>query len=261
MNMSKKFEDVILPKLLEIAKTTNSTEGILSISLYGSAHYSSYGNAIHSSLSIESDYDIWIIFKTGFEDKAKQFASLLFKKNFSTVQEKNAFILYDKLHLEINRESFLLAPIITTENIYQSLDTKMGSSEILIPWYRSNKRGRDPVVPIRSVQSEWTYFDMQQTYLADLDLWKLLMPLAIPLKKGIALGTFIEGSLTGKFFYGDANKYNYLMKKIARWFVSISNIEDGQIANVLYEMMTVSQKANSTFKDVKIQEINYWLSP
>lgn len=259
--MSSQFESIVLPHLLNVAEWTLCKNDILSISLYGSANYTSFQNISSSSVQ-ESDYDIWIIFKEGAQSEAKKFASSLFQKDFTCIPRDSPCILYDKFLFDHQGKTFLLAPIITTEETYHYIDSKNNREELVIPWYRCRQRDRDPIVPIKGVASPWQSFDMQQTYLTKIDLWRLSMPVIVPIEKTVALGTFIEGSLTGSLFWGN-NKH--LLKNLTVWFADISRLRDYSgdllsMASDIYQTMTVSLKAGDAFSDHKIREISGYLS-
>lgn len=262
--MLETFQKGILPHLQEVLEKSGAREGILSISLYGSANYSSYKDILPPrNSSEEQDYDIWIIFKRGYANEAKNFATALFGANFMTVKETDTFILYDKLHWISSQGGFLLSPIITMENSYD-LPQEVGPEPILIPWYRPRERGRAPIVPVRSERSQWQYFDMRQKYIEDIGLWQLMMPLVVPMSEGLGLGTFIEGSITGRLLYGDAVAHNQTLKQLMIWFVAEAKLDAGkdtmEISELLYEMLTVSLKAGKNFRSHKLQEISDWIS-
>lgn len=264
MNMLETFQKVILPHLCDVIEKIGAREGILSISLYGSANYSSYRDTLPPrNSSEEQDYDIWIIFKKGYANVAKKFATALFGASFMTVKETDTFILYDKLRWISSQGEFLLAPIITIESSYTLLQG-VGSEPIIIPWYRPKERGRAPIVPVRSEHSQWQYFDMCQRHIQDIDLWQLMMPLVVPNPEGLGLGTFIEGSITGRLFYGDAVAHNQLLKQLMTWFVAEAKLDTGkdtgEISELIYEMLTVSLKAGKNFRSHKLQEISGWIS-
>ncbi len=262
--MLETFQKVILPYLRGVIGKSGGREGILSISLYGSANYSSYQDVLSPrNSSEEQDYDIWIIFKKGYANEAKKFATALFGVSFMTIKETETFILYDKLRWTSSQGEFLLAPIITMESSYDLLQG-VGSEPILIPWYRPKERGRAPIVPVRSERSQWQYFDMRQRYIEDIGLWQLMMPLVVPIPEGLGLGTFIEGSITGRLLYGDAVAHNQVLKQLMTWFVAEAKLgtgkDTGEISELLYEMLTVSLKAGKNFRSHKLQEISDWIS-
>lgn len=264
MDMLKTFQKVILPYLCGVIERSGAREGIFSISLYGSANYSSYRDVLPPrSSSEEQDYDIWIIFKRGYANEAKKLATVLFGASFMAVKETDTFILYDKVRWISLQGEFLLAPIIAMENSYDLLQG-VGSEPILIPWYRPKERGRSPVVPVRNAYSEWRNFDMRQRYLPDINLWQLMMPLALPMPEGLGLGTFIEGSITGRLLYGDVRAHNQVLKRLMTWFVAEAKLDAGkdtrEISELLYEMLTISSKAGKNFRSYKLQEISDWIS-
>lgn len=128
---------------------------------------------------------------------------------------------------------------------------------------RPRERVRAPIVPIRSKNSSWQNFDLQQRYMEGIRLWQLMMPIVFPLGNETALGTFLEGSLTAKFLYGTEEKHSQLMKQFLKWFIDIALLNDfskTEAAEIVYQMMTLSKKAGSNFKRHKVQELSDWLS-
>jgi len=263
--MQEKFQSFILPYLLRVAERANCTEGILSISLYGSANYSCYEDILPARKigDEEPDYDIWIIFKKGYSGIAKSFATDLLGTSFLEVENAHSFILYDKLYWEHKGKKFLLAPIITMENVHHLSLKARGNKTILVPWYRPRKRDREPIVPIRTKNSTWQSFDLKQHYIENLNLWQLMMPVTVPLSGEIALGTFLEGSLTAKFFYGDEQRHSQLMEHLIKWFIKMIHLENfskAEAAECVYQMMTLSRKAGDNFRKYQIQRLLAWLS-
>ena len=105
---------------------------------------------------------------------------------------------------------------------------------------------------------------MHQKYIKDIGLWQLMMPLVVPTPEGLGLGTFIEGSITGRLLYGDAVAHNQALKQLMTWFVAEAKLGAGkdtmEISELLYEMLTVSLKAGKNFRSHKLQEISDWIS-
>lgn len=268
MNTHQIFKAFILPRLLTIAKQSGIMDSLLSISLYGSTNYDPYvekSKTINPELG-EQDYDIWIIFKRGCLKEAKEFATGLFGTNFKLAPVQSTCILYDKIRLQTDFDEFLLAPMIVTEESYELLqkDSLTTDGSILIPWYRSRARERPPKVPICSKDFAWSEFDMQQTYLADIGLWRLMMPIIVRQNERATLGTFIECALSGDCFYGDYQKEAKLKQQLLLDTIRHLCIEGSatglDIPSKVYRMMTLETKTGSTFKKKKIQQFSQWLS-
>jgi hypothetical protein len=138
-------------------------------------------------------------------------------------------------------------------------------SDALLPWYRPRARERPPKVPVCNAEFVWSAFDMQQTYLPDRGLWRLMMPIIVHKEKVAALGTFIECALSGDCFYGDCQKIDELKEKLFRdaitYFGGLSETTgSSNIPSVLYRMMTLEKKAGPQFKEWKIHQFSKWLS-
>lgn len=268
MNAHQEFKQLILPRLLATAKKFGFLDCIYSISLYGSRNYRpNKENLEAKSIHLEKqDYDIWIVFKRGSLEEAKWFATELFGTNFSSLPSQPGCILYDKILLRINQRKFLLAPMIVMEECYESLrNTPGGGNEhILIPWYRPRARERPPKVPVCSAKYVWSEFDLQQTYLPEATLWRLMMPVIVNRKSEPSLGTFIECALSGDCFYGDCRKEDELKKNLFLESIQHLQLTDvspvSDIPSVLYRMLTLEAKAESCFKEVKLQQFSQWLS-
>jgi len=194
------------------------------------------------------------------------FATELFGVNFNLVPNQQACILYEKMRLQTKVGSLLIAPIIVTENCYEIFQEKVPrlNEDTLIHWYRPRARERPPRVPICSPDLTWSEFDMLQTYLPDIRLWKLMMP-AIAYHDGIVtLGTFLECVLSGDHFYGsklrvDSLKRNLLIEALKHFHLEeLVGFEN--IPAQLYQMMTVSTKAGPKFKKRKLRQFTQWLS-
>lgn len=262
------FKTFILPTLLAIADQLGVLGNVSGISLYGSANYKPHDreSLTDSSSQWESDYDIWIVFKKGCLSESQKFATSLFGVNFSSVPKQEPCILYDKITLEISMDKFLIAPIIITEDCYELLrgNASEVTRDVLLTWYRPRARERPPKVPVCNTEFIWSEFDMQQTYLSDLGLWRLMMPIVIK-KGGVAtLGTFIESALSGDCFYGDGQQMDewrgMLIRDAVQYLCLNETLNQPLIPTALYKMMTLESKAGPRFKEWKIQQFSHWLS-
>lgn len=265
MNAHQTFKQLILPKLLILAKKLGLLDCIHSISLYGSRNYHP-DKEMESSSPEKHDYDIWIVFRRGSMEEAKKFATELFETNFSSLPNQQGYILYDKMLLRVEQEEFLIAPMIVMEECYESIRNAPEDKDrnILIPWYRPRARERSPKVPVYSVKHEWSTFDLQQTYLPEVGLWRLMMPVIVNKKSGHSLGTFVECALSGDCFYGDCRKENGLKKNL--FFETIRHLQLAEIfpisdiPSALYRMLTLEVKAGPHFKKAMLQRFSQWLS-
>lgn len=268
MNTHQIFKVFILPELLAIAERFDIMDSILSISLYGSMNYEPYDDKSKrkNPEPEEQDYDVWIVFKRDCLTEAKEFATGLFGANFKLSPDQSACILYDKIRLQTNLGEFLLAPMIVTEESYGLLqeDSLMPDGNILIPWYRPRARERPPKVPVCSTDLAWSEFDMRQAYLANVGLWRLMMPIIVRKDGLAALGTFVECALSGECFYGDYQKENELKQKLFLSTIRHLRLEKSfvrsDIPSEVYRMMTLETKAGSSFKEKKVRQFSQWLS-
>jgi len=194
------------------------------------------------------------------------FATELFGVNFDLVPNQQACILYEKTRLQTKAGSLLIAPTIVTENcyeIFQEKDSRIGE-DTLIHWYRPRARERPPRVRICSPDLTWSEFDMQETYLPDIRLWRLMMP-AIAYRDGIVtLGTFLECVLSGNHFYGNRLRVDNLKRSLLLGTMERLHLEETRrlksIPAQLYQMMTVATKAGQKFKKRKLRQFTRWLS-
>lgn len=262
------FKAFILPALLEKADRLGVLEHISSISLYGSANYKSHDSKslIDDCLQWNSDYDIWIVFKKGRLLESQKFATSLFGVNFSFVPRQEPCILYDKITLGVSGNEFLIAPIIITGDCYELLrgTASETTGDVLLPWYRPRARERLPKVPACNTEFIWSEFDMQQTYLSDLGLWRLMMPIIVQKENLAALGTFIECALSGDCFYGDCQQMDEwkgaLIHDAVQHLRLDKILELSLIPTALYKMMTLESKAGPRFKEWKIHQFSEWFS-
>lgn len=261
MNMHQIFTVSVLPELLRIVKQSGVVNSLLSISLYGSANYESYERnpRPRSSVSAEQDYDVWIVFKRGHQKETREFATELFGTSFEFLPNQLTYILYDKIRLQTDLGKFLLAPMIATEESYGLLRNNH-STNTLIPWYRLQARGRPPKVPICSRDFVWSEFDMIQTYLSNVGLWRLMMPLIIHQGGSAFLGTFIECALSGDCFYGNHKKEDELKRELFLDATRHLSLGKTDIPSKMYQMMTLEKKAGPDFKKAKVQQFSQWLS-
>lgn len=264
MNMRQVFAVYVLPQLLRTAEQTGVLDGLLSISLYGSANYQLYESKLQprNPKAGERDYDIWIVFRQGHQEEAKNFATKLFGINFNLLPDYLACILYDKIRMQTDIGELLLAPMIVTEECYELLqnDSSLPERDIWVPWYRPQARGRPPKVPVCSKDLSWSEFDMRQTYLPDIGLWRLMMPLIIRQNGSSSLGTFIECALSGDCFYGGHERESGLREKLLFSTARHLSIEGSDIASEIYQMMTLEKKAGPVFKKARVQQFSQWLS-
>lgn len=264
MNMRQIFAVYVLPQLLRVAGQTGVLDDLLSISLYGSANYEPYESEsqLRASGANEQGYDIWIVFRQGHQQEAKKFATGLFGINFNLLHDCLTCVLYDKIRLQTNVGELLLAPMIVMEESYGLLqsDPTRAKGDIFIPWYRPQARGRPPKVPVCSQDLSWSEFDMNQTYLPDIGLWRLMMPLIVRQDRSASLGTFIERALSGDCFYGNHGREDELKRKLFLNAVDHLTVEGPDIASGIYRMTTLEKKAGPAFKKAKIQQFSQWLS-
>lgn len=259
MNTHQVFKDYILVKLLNFS--SKLIESILSISLYGSANY----NPDETKLTQEKDYDIWIIFKKGHSIEAQEFATKLLKTNFRTLSNQVEFILYKKIIIQTSIGKLLLAPMITTEESYTLINKNLHrrGRNILIPWYRPRARERPPKVPFCFKDFVWSTFDMQQEYLVETNLWRLMLPVIIYHNGSISLGTFVECALSGNCFYGNYQKDDELKQKLfidtIRRLYLIENTKIENIPSEMYKRLTLANKASPVFKENLINQFSQWL--
>ncbi len=268
MDAHQEFRQFILPKLLATAQQLGCLDYICSISLYGSRNYRPDKESLEaeSARPEKRDYDIWIVFKRDSLREAKRFATELFGTSFLSLPNQPECILYDKILLRIQQREFLLAPMIVMEECYESLRNtpKNENGHILIPWYRPRARERPPKVPVCSAEYTWSEFDLQQTYLPEANIWRLMMPVIVNGESGSALGTFVECTLSGDCFYGDCRKEDELKKNLfleaIRQFRLTEALQISDIPSALYRMLTLETKAGPHFKEAKLQQFSQWLS-
>lgn len=264
VNMHRIFKAFVLPQLLERAKQVDALNSLLSISLYGSANYGSYESEPRPKdpESGEQDYDIWIVFKRGCQKEARRFATRLLAADFGSLPDRSICILYDKIRLQTDAGTLLLAPMIVPEESYELLqnDSSITGGDILIPWYRPRARGRPPKVPVCSKNLSWSEFDLKQTYLPDIGLWELIMPLISRQNGSVFLGTFIECALSGDCFYGDYKREDELKRKLFLDAIQHLSMEGAGIASETYKMMTLEKKSGPTFKEAMVLRFSQWLS-
>ncbi len=268
MDAHQEFRRLILPRILAPAQQLGLLDRICSISLYGSSNYrpNKEDPGMESVHPEKRDYDIWIVFKRDSLEEARRFATKLFGTSFLSLPNQPGCILYDKILLQIQQREFLLAPMIVMEECYEFLWNTPGdeNGNILIPWYRPRARERPPIVPVCSAEYEWSEFDLQQTYLPEANLWRLMMPVIVNRKSDPSLGTFVECALSGDCFYGDCRKEDELKKSLflesIRHFrlTKASLVPD--IPSGFYRMLTLEAKAGSRFKEAKLRQFSQWLS-
>lgn len=256
------FRIYVLPHLLEKADKAGAKDDILSISLFGSANYRP--DAVRPEQLPEKDFDIWIVMKKGSLPGAQRFASELFGANFVfKTSEVEACIMYDKFHRKFPIGQLLISPMIVMEESYCLAEeiSPIEGGDILVPWFRPRARERVPESVVCSPLLQWVCFDMQQLYIETINLWKLMMPILITAEGSKFLGTFVECALTGSFFYGDAEKYADINKKLLRSVLNHLFLEEGNVSmEEFYKMLTTSQKAGVEFGEKLTQQFAGWLS-
>ncbi len=268
MTSHKTFKKFILPKLIETAQHFQVLENVVSISLYGSANYSNYNqNNGPSTFDPEkSDFDVWIVFNQDRLDCAKIFAKALFGVSFDLIPNTKACILYEKIRIQTNAGLLLIAPMILTENCYLLLEnpTCISGKNITIPWYRPRARDRLAKVPICSTSLAWSEFDMLQTYLPNINLWRLQIPVITYQQEIASLGSFLECAFSGDCFYGDHQKENNLKRNLflntLTQLYPRKDVVKESIPPTIYQMMTLATKASSTFRKRKLRQFYHWLS-
>ncbi|HBI16880.1 MAG: hypothetical protein UR60_C0004G0004 [Candidatus Moranbacteria bacterium GW2011_GWF2_34_56] len=263
MDKHEIFRIYVLPHLLEKANKAGATDEIVSISLFGSANYRP--DAVRPEQLPEKDFDIWIVMKEGSLQSAQRFASELFGANFIfETSEIKACILYDKFHRKFPIGQLLISPMIVMEESYSLANENYSQEErndILVPWFRPRSRERVPESIVCSPLLQWMCFDMQQLYVEAMNLWQLMMPIIVTAEGSKFLGTFVECAVTGRFFYGDAERYAALNKKLLESVINHLFLNEKNIPLAeFYKMLTTSQKAGTEFGENLTKQFASWLN-
>jgi len=91
-----------------------------------------------------------------------------------------------------------------------------------------------------------------------------MLPVLTNQKRQVALGTFAEIALSGDNFFGDYNQEveprRILIKDVAQRIFRHKNECPNALAEALYAMMTISEKAGGSFKKKKVLQFTQWLS-